>query len=165
MWQRLERNISFLNCVFVYSCFFFLPSVFLVFFPLTFFYYPHFFHPHFSIHIFPSASAIRRYPVRVLQTPTQICDWMKVMIKWKQAYILVLILFRLTLPEIQDILLPRLNRSAVSVCSTAHALWSLVSCLRLHVKYGQAESKSAAWISCWLQGFIHEVPSIKMLGC
>ena len=28
-----------------------------------------FFHPLFSIRIFPSASAIRRYPVRVLQTP------------------------------------------------------------------------------------------------
>ena len=36
----------------------FLPSTFLVLF-----------FPHFSIRIFPSASAIRRYPVRVLQTP------------------------------------------------------------------------------------------------
>ena len=67
MWQRLERKISFL-CLFVYL--FFLPSAFLVFFfLLTFFVIRIFFHPHFSIRIFPSASAIRRYPVRVLQTP------------------------------------------------------------------------------------------------
>ena len=66
-WQRLERKISFL-CLFVYL--FFLPSAFLVFFfLLTFFVIRIFFHPHFSIRIFPSASAIRRYPVRVLQTP------------------------------------------------------------------------------------------------
>ena len=51
-----------------------------------------------------------------------------------------------SLPEIQDILLSRLNRSDVSACSTAHALWSLISCLRLHVKHGRAESKSAAWM-------------------
>ena len=71
MWQRLERQISFLNCLFVYFViFFFLPSTFLVFLLLTFFGYPHFFfHPHFSIRIFPSASAIRRYLVRDLQTP------------------------------------------------------------------------------------------------
>ena len=36
------------------------------FFPLTI---SIFSHPHFSIRIFPSASAIRRYKVRVLQTP------------------------------------------------------------------------------------------------
>ena len=48
MRQRLERKISFV-CLFVYFC-----------------------HPHFwfySFRIFPSASAIRRYPVHVLQTP------------------------------------------------------------------------------------------------
>ena len=43
----------------------FLPSVFLFLFFLLFFgVFPHFF-----IRIFPSASAIRRYPVLVLQTP------------------------------------------------------------------------------------------------
>ena len=45
MWQRLERKISFLNCLFVYY-FLFLPSAFLVFFLLLFllsaFFYPHF---------------------------------------------------------------------------------------------------------------------------
>ena len=48
MRQRLERKISFVF-LFVYFC-----------------------HPHFwfySFRIFPSASAIRRYPVHVLQTP------------------------------------------------------------------------------------------------
>ena len=72
MWQRLERKISFLNCLFVYLFFFFfLLSAFLVFFFLLTFFALRvfFFHPHFSIRIFPSASAIRRYPVRVLQTP------------------------------------------------------------------------------------------------
>ena len=65
MWQLLERKISFLNCLFVLSAF----LVFLFFFLL--FCYPHFFflHPHFCIRIFPSASAIRGYPVLVLQTP------------------------------------------------------------------------------------------------
>ena len=48
---------------------FFLPSAFLVFFFLPFLSSACFFHLHFSIRIFPSASAIRRYPVRVLQTP------------------------------------------------------------------------------------------------
>ena len=70
MWQRLERKIYFLNCLFVYFILlFFLPSTFLVFFFLLFLLSAFFFHPHFSIRIFPSASAIRRYPVRVLQTP------------------------------------------------------------------------------------------------
>ena len=63
MWQRLERKISFLNCLFVYLFSFFCHPHF-SFFSSYFFCYPHF-----SIRIFPSASAIRRYPVRVLQTP------------------------------------------------------------------------------------------------
>ena len=58
-----ERKISFLHCLF-----FFLPSAFLVFFLLLFL-LSAFFYPHFPIRIFPSTSAIRRYPVRVLQTP------------------------------------------------------------------------------------------------
>ena len=60
----LERKISFLNCLFVLSAF-------LVFFLLTTFLLSAFFflHPHFCIRIFPSASAIRGYPVLVLQTP------------------------------------------------------------------------------------------------
>ena len=64
MWQLLERKISFLNCLFVLSAF-------LGFFFFLLFCYPHFFffHPRFCIRIFPSASAIRRYPVLVLQTP------------------------------------------------------------------------------------------------
>ena len=74
MWQRLEGKISFLNCLFVYLFIylFILLSAFLVFFSSYFFCYPcffAFFHPHFSIRIFPSASAIRKYPVPVLQTP------------------------------------------------------------------------------------------------
>ena len=55
MWQNLERKISFL-CLFV--CLF-LPSAFLVLF-----------FPHFSIRIFPSASAIRKCPVRACFTDT-----------------------------------------------------------------------------------------------
>ena len=51
MWQNLERKISFL-CLF-------LPSAFLVLF-----------FPHFSIRIFPSASAIRKCPVRACFTDT-----------------------------------------------------------------------------------------------
>ena len=64
-----ERFLSLIVfCLFIYS--FFLLSAFLVFFLLNFFVIRvFFFHPHFSIRIFPSASAIRRYPVRVLQTP------------------------------------------------------------------------------------------------
>ena len=65
MWQRLERKISFL-CLFVYLFIFFCHPHF-SFFPSYFFCYPHF-----SIRIFPSASAIRRHPVRVLQTPLNI---------------------------------------------------------------------------------------------
>ena len=68
-----ERFLSFV-CLFIY---FFCHSHF-SFFPSYFFWYPHFFHPHFSIRIFPSASAIRRYPVRVLQTPSKhfkILEW------------------------------------------------------------------------------------------
>ena len=49
MWQRLERKISFLNCLFVYF-FLFLPSAFLVFFLLLFL-LSAFFYPHFPIHI------------------------------------------------------------------------------------------------------------------
>ena len=63
-------NSALIVCLFIFIyLFFFLPSAFLVFFAY-FFCYPHFFHPHFSILIFPSASAIHRYPVRVLQPPT-----------------------------------------------------------------------------------------------
>ena len=66
-----DRFLSLIVCLFILS--FFLPSTFLVFLLLTFFGYPHFFfHPHFSIRIFPSASAIRRYLVRDLQTPRRI---------------------------------------------------------------------------------------------
>ena len=65
MRQRLEREISFL-CLFVYCNFFFLPSEFLVFSFLLFL-----LSAFFSIRIFPSASAIHRYPVRVLQTPLE----------------------------------------------------------------------------------------------
>ena len=67
MWQRLERKISFL-CLFVYLLFFFAIRI-SRFFLLPFFVIRIFFHPHFSIRIFPSASAIRRYLVRDLQTP------------------------------------------------------------------------------------------------
>ena len=63
-----ERFVSLIVCLFIY-CFFFCHPHFLIF-SSYFFCYPHFcFHPYFSIRIFPSASAIRRYPVRVLQTP------------------------------------------------------------------------------------------------
>ena len=61
-----ERFLSFLCIV----CLFF--SLFLSAFSrfiLTFLVYPHFFHSPFTFRIFPSASAIRRYPVSVLQTP------------------------------------------------------------------------------------------------
>ena len=68
MWQLLERKISFL-CLFVYFWFFCHPHFSVFFFFLLFLLSAFFFHPHFSIRIFPSASAIRRYPVRVLQTP------------------------------------------------------------------------------------------------
>ena len=62
MWQRLERKVSFLNCLFIYL-FIFLLSTFLVFFfLLTFFVIRIFFHLH-----APSAG-IR--PVRVLQIPS-----------------------------------------------------------------------------------------------
>ena len=65
-WHLLERKIPFL---YIFVCFvFFLLSAFSRFFFL-FSVYPHFFHPPFTIRIFPSASAIRRYPVRVLLTP------------------------------------------------------------------------------------------------
>ena len=70
MWQRLERKISFLNCLFVYFIIIiFCHPHFSFFFFLLFLLSAFFFHPHFSICIFPSASAIRRYPVRALQTP------------------------------------------------------------------------------------------------
>ena len=66
MWQLRylkERFLSLIVCLF-YPHFWF-------FFFLLLFCYPHFFflHPHFCIRIFPSASAIRGYPVLVLQTP------------------------------------------------------------------------------------------------
>ena len=61
-----ERFLSLIVCLFIF--FLFLPSTFLNFFLLLFLLSAFFFHPHFSIRIFPSASAIRRYPVRVLQT-------------------------------------------------------------------------------------------------
>ena len=61
--------LSFFFFLFVFVCFFlFLLSAFSRFI-LIFLVYPHFFHPPFTILIFASASAIRRYPVRVLQTP------------------------------------------------------------------------------------------------
>ena len=56
-------------CLFYYYYYFFAIHISLLFL-LTFSAIRiFFFHPHFSIRIFPSASAIRRYPVRVLQTP------------------------------------------------------------------------------------------------
>ena len=64
MWQRLERKISFFNCLFDYFVIFFIAIHISRFFSSYFFCYPHFF----SIRIFPSASAIRRYLVRDLQT-------------------------------------------------------------------------------------------------
>ena len=59
--QRLERKISFLNCLFIYFYLFIYLFAIRIsrFSPLTFF----------VIRIFPSAFAIRRYPVLVLQTP------------------------------------------------------------------------------------------------
>ena len=69
--ERLFPNF-FLSFFFFPFCvclfFLFLLSAFSRFI-LIFLVYPHFFHPPFTILIFPSASAIRRYPVRVLQTP------------------------------------------------------------------------------------------------
>ena len=44
-------------------------------------------HPHFSIRIFPSASAICRYPVRVLQTPRNDHDLVKQMAYFQQTYL------------------------------------------------------------------------------
>ena len=68
MWQRLKRKISFLNRLFVCLFFFCHPhfSCFSSYFFLSAFFS---WHPHFCIRIFPSASAIRGYPVLVLQTP------------------------------------------------------------------------------------------------
>ena len=61
MWQRLEGKVSFL-CLFVYLfIYFFVIHISCFFFSSYFFCYPHF---------FPSACAIRRYPVRVLQIPS-----------------------------------------------------------------------------------------------
>ena len=62
-WKKDSFPLYF--CLF---CLFFCYLHFLVFF-FSFFGLPHFFHPPFTIRIFPSASAIRRYPVRVLLTP------------------------------------------------------------------------------------------------
>ena len=60
MWQRLERFLSLIVCLFIYL-FFCYPHFLFFFFLLTFF----------VIRIFfPSACAIRRYPVRVLQIPS-----------------------------------------------------------------------------------------------
>ena len=66
-----ERFIFFIVCLFILFYYYFFAIHISRFFSSYFFCYPHFFfvHPHFSIRIFPSASAIRRYPVRVLQTP------------------------------------------------------------------------------------------------
>ena len=71
--RRNGASFSFLSLflllLFVFVCFFlFLLPAFSRFI-LIFLVYPHLFHPHFTILIFPSASATRRYPVRVLQTP------------------------------------------------------------------------------------------------
>ena len=65
MWQRLERKISFLNCLFVYFVIFFLLSTFLVFFLVTFFVIRIFFPSAFSHPHPPSVgirSAIYRHP-------------------------------------------------------------------------------------------------------
>ena len=62
-----ERYFNLIVCLFIL---FFFCHPHCSFFSSYFFCYPHFFfHPHFSICIFPSASAIRGYPVRVLQRP------------------------------------------------------------------------------------------------
>ena len=71
--RRNGASFSFLSLflffLFVFVCFFlFLLSAFSRFI-LIVLVYPHFFHPPFTILIFPSASAIRRYPVNILQTP------------------------------------------------------------------------------------------------
>ena len=70
-----ERRVFFLS--FSLSFFPFCVCLFFSFFAICIFsfysyfflVYPHFFHPPFTILIFPSASAIRRYPVHILQTP------------------------------------------------------------------------------------------------
>ena len=62
-----EKFLSLIVCLFY-------PHIFFFFF-LPFLLSAFFFHPHFSIRIFPSASAIRRYPVRVLQTPAVKISW------------------------------------------------------------------------------------------
>ena len=64
-----ERFLSLIVCLII-LLFLLLPSTFLVFSLLTFFVIRIFFFlPHFPIRIFPSASAIRRYLIRDLQTP------------------------------------------------------------------------------------------------
>ena len=62
-----ERFLYFLY-LFVCFCLCFCYLHFLVLF-LLFSVYPHFFHLPLTMRIFPSASAHRRYPIRVLQTP------------------------------------------------------------------------------------------------
>ena len=67
-WASFSILSVFLFFFFVFACFFlFLLSTFSRF--ILIFFLSAFFHPPFTILIFPSASAIRRYSVRVLQTP------------------------------------------------------------------------------------------------
>ena len=74
-----ERFLSLIVCLII-LLFFLLPSTFLVFFLLTFFVIRIFF---FSIRIFPSASAIHRYPVRDLQTPPKKAYFWSLGPSWK----------------------------------------------------------------------------------
>ena len=65
-----ERFLSLIVCLFILCYIFFVIHIFRFFFFLLVFVICIFvFHPHFFIRIFPSASAIRPYLVRVLQTP------------------------------------------------------------------------------------------------
>ena len=84
-----ERFLFLIVCLFILFYYYFFCHPHFFFFSSHFFCYPHFFfHPHFSIRIFPSASAIRRYAVRVLQTPhNKLALWKKVTDTWFILYI------------------------------------------------------------------------------
>ena len=65
-----ERFIFLIVCLFILFYYYFFAIHISCFFPSYCFCYPRFFFPSaFFYPLFPSASAIRRYPVRVLQTP------------------------------------------------------------------------------------------------
>ena len=73
MLKLLERNISLLFCLFFVVVYLFIYLLYFAIrisrFLLFFFVIRIFFYPQFAIRISPSASAIRRYLVCVLQTP------------------------------------------------------------------------------------------------